>query len=124
MPETRSGTERPLVSVVLPTAGRSPWLGHAVRSALAQTYAGLEVVLVDDSREGQADQPWNLLWAGDERVRVLRTGGVGGATARQAGVEAARGGSLFWITMTNGCRRRSLGRWRRRTPPGPHAAMW
>uniref|UniRef100_A0A7V5CUW9 Glycosyltransferase family 2 protein n=1 Tax=Acidobacterium capsulatum TaxID=33075 RepID=A0A7V5CUW9_9BACT len=96
MPETRSETERPFVSVVLPTAGRSPWLGHAVRSALAQTYAALEVVLVDDSREGQADQPWNLLWAGEERVRVLRTGGIGGAAARRAGVEAARG---EWIAF-------------------------
>ncbi len=96
MPETSSETQQPLVSVVLPTAGRSPWLGNAVRSALLQSHGALEVILVDDSREGHADQPWNLLWADDARVRVLRTGGAGGATARQAGVEAATG---EWIAF-------------------------
>lgn len=88
--------ERPRVSVVLPTAGRSPWLGGAVQSALRQTYDALEVILVDDSRKGDAEKPWSLLWAGDERVRVLRTGGIGGAAARNAGVQAASG---EWIAF-------------------------
>ncbi|HIG97962.1 TPA: glycosyltransferase [Candidatus Woesearchaeota archaeon] len=36
------------VSVIIPTYNMAPWLGGAVRSILAQSYPGLEVIVVDD----------------------------------------------------------------------------
>jgi glycosyltransferase involved in cell wall biosynthesis len=88
-----SKTKPPLVSAVIPTAGRSPWLGEAVRSALQQSYEQLEVVVVDDSPQGINADGW-LAYRG--QVRVVRTGGVGGGMARNAGVQAARG---EWIAF-------------------------
>jgi glycosyltransferase involved in cell wall biosynthesis len=88
-----SKSKLPLVSAIIPTAGRSPWLVEAVLSALHQSYAQLEVVVVDDSPQGINAEEW-LAHRG--RVRVVRTGGVGGGAARNAGVRAARG---EWIAF-------------------------
>lgn len=80
----------PLVSVVIPTFNRQAELERAVASVLAQDYAPLEVVVVDDAstQEVRLDLP-----PGDQaRVRWVRLGrNDGGATARNAGIDAARG---------------------------------
>jgi glycosyltransferase involved in cell wall biosynthesis len=80
----------PLVTVVIPTRDRAHLVGRAVRSALAQTLPGLEVVVVDD---GSADATAAAVAAlGDARVRLLRRERPGGpSAARNAGIRAARG---------------------------------
>lgn len=42
-------SEKPLVSVVLPTYNRAHVLPHAMRSILSQTYQNLELIVVDDN---------------------------------------------------------------------------
>lgn len=88
----------PMVSVVVPTAGRSPWLRQAIESALVQSYPNVEVVVVDDSPDGMAESAWSIAWglASGERLRLIHSGGAGGAAARNAGVQAARG---EWIAF-------------------------
>ena len=39
----------PLVNVVMPTHNRAQLLGRAIRSALVQTFAKLEIIVVEDS---------------------------------------------------------------------------
>ncbi|NQX35589.1 glycosyltransferase [Herbiconiux sp. VKM Ac-2851] len=75
---------RPTVSVVIPTIGRDHVVS-AVNSALSQTEPVLEVLVV-------ADTDADFVLPEDPRVRLLRVGPfAGGNTARQAGVDAARG---------------------------------
>mgnify|MGYP001793307582 CR=1 FL=1 len=80
----------PLVSVVIPNFNREAELQRSVDSVLAQDYPALEIVVVDDA----STRPIHLdLPAGAEaRVRwvQLKTN-AGGATARNAGIDAARG---------------------------------
>jgi glycosyltransferase involved in cell wall biosynthesis len=80
-------TNRPTVSVVIPTRDRWPLLERAVRVALAQEVA-LEVIVVDDaSRERAPDLPA----LADPRVSVHRQPSRQGvANARNAGIELAR----------------------------------
>ena len=94
--ETMTGG--PMVSVVVPTAGRSPWLRQAVESALQQSYRNVEVVVVDDCPDGMAESAWSIEWGLEtgERLRLIHSGGAGGAAARNAGVQAARGD---WIAF-------------------------
>ncbi|PSR19233.1 glycosyl transferase family 2 [filamentous cyanobacterium CCP3] len=81
---------QPQLSVIIPTHNRPHLLPLAVRSALQQTYAELEVVVVDDASDPPVQLP------ADPRVRILRLDpGRGGAGARNAGTEAARG---RWVT--------------------------
>ena len=72
------------VSVVIPTVGRST-LTRAVRSALDQSLAVVEVIVVADT-EGSIALP------SDDRIRLLRNEFTSGpARSRQTGIDAARG---------------------------------
>lgn len=84
-----TAVREPVLSVVIPAYNVAPFIGDAVRSALAQTFHDLEVVVVDD---GSTDETPDVL-AGirDERLRVVRKPNGGLSSARNAGVRAARG---------------------------------
>ncbi len=80
----------PLVSVVIPNYNREAELQRAVDSVLAQDYPALEIVVVDDA--STCPIALDLPSAGREVLRwvALETNG-GGATARNAGIDAAGG---------------------------------
>jgi glycosyltransferase involved in cell wall biosynthesis len=61
----------PLVSVVVPTFNRSRYLGGALRSALAQTYTNIEVIVSDDA---STEDVYGTTVAGfsDPRIRYVR----------------------------------------------------
>jgi glycosyltransferase involved in cell wall biosynthesis len=86
----------PTVSVVIPTFNRPLATERAVRSALAQTIAPLEIVIVDD---GSAEPfAWDGDADGETEVRVLRQErNRGAAAARQAGVDVARGDLVAFL---------------------------
>jgi glycosyltransferase involved in cell wall biosynthesis len=78
----------PSCSVVVPVRDRRRDVVNAVRSALSQTVADLEVIVVDDgSKDGSGDA---ALAVGDTRVRVLRQDGLGVSAARNFGAAQAR----------------------------------
>lgn len=89
--------EGPTVSVLVPCWNAAPWLAAAAASALGQTLADLELILVDDgSTDGTADTIRRLAEA-DPRVRpVLRPVNGGSAAARNDGLARARG---RWIAL-------------------------
>jgi glycosyltransferase involved in cell wall biosynthesis len=85
-----------LVSVIIPTRDRPELVVRAVRSALAQTYANQEIVVVDDGSAVPLVLPPDL--AGDARVRTVRLGSPSGAgRARNAGVQASKGTLLAFL---------------------------
>jgi glycosyltransferase involved in cell wall biosynthesis len=79
------------VSVVIPTFNRRRFIGSAIDSALAQTYAPIEIVVVDD---GSTDGTAELIrerYAGDRRVQYHWQINQGQAIARNAAIREARG---------------------------------
>lgn len=78
------------VSVVIPTYNRAALLPRAMRSVLGQTFAGLELIVVDDAGEdGSADVAERCT---DPRVRVVRLARNGGVSrALNEGIAVARG---------------------------------
>jgi len=85
----------PVVSVVIPTLNRPELATRAVRSALAQTFEEIEVVVVVDGPD--PDSRETLEHIGDDRVRVLELPERGKApNARNQGVLAARG---RWVAL-------------------------
>ena len=87
-PEPETG---PLVSVILPTHNRYRWLPRAVDSVLGQTYAPLELIVVDD---GSTDGTSDLLKTYGSDIRVIRQENMGVSGARNAGIRAAQGGLI------------------------------
>jgi glycosyltransferase involved in cell wall biosynthesis len=79
----------PRASAIVPFHGAGPLLREAVESALSQTVADLEVIVVDDaSPEPAADA---LSGVTDERLKIVRLPrNRGAATARNAALALAR----------------------------------
>lgn len=87
----------PIVTAVIPTRNRPDLVVRAVGSALAQTYPGLEVVVVVDGPDAGTVAALNAVTLNDPRVRVIALEeSVGGAEARNMGVRAARG---KWVAL-------------------------
>ena len=78
----------PRVSVVMPAWQAERTVGAAVSSVLQQTYADLELVVVDD---GSTDATGAIAAAHPGPVEVVRQENAGVAAARNAGIERARG---------------------------------
>jgi len=78
---------RPLVSVVIPAFDAERFLGEAIESVLAQTYAPVETIVVDD---GSSDGTVAVASAYAE-VTVVEQPNGGPAAARNRGFAASRG---------------------------------
>jgi glycosyltransferase involved in cell wall biosynthesis len=76
------------ISVVIPTYNYARYLPEAIDSVLAQTYAPLEIIVVDD---GSTDDTPQVLATYGEKIRIIRQDNQGVAAARNTGVAAARG---------------------------------
>jgi glycosyltransferase involved in cell wall biosynthesis len=87
-------TEGPLVSVVLPTYNRAPWVGRAIASVLDQTHERLELIVVDD---GSTDETPDVLARFGSRITVLSQPHSGAYAARNLGVRHAAGELIAFI---------------------------
>jgi glycosyltransferase involved in cell wall biosynthesis len=79
----------PVTSVTMPARNAAGTIREALESALSQTVADIEVIVVDDgSTDGTADVVASI---GDDRVRLLRhESNLGVSPARNAALAAAR----------------------------------
>jgi glycosyltransferase involved in cell wall biosynthesis len=86
---------KPTVSVVIPTSGRPMLVERAIRSALAQTYDAIEIIVVIDGDD--ADTVQVLQGIGDPRLRwIVHPVRRGAGPARDTGAAAAAGA---WIAF-------------------------
>jgi glycosyltransferase involved in cell wall biosynthesis len=83
------------ITAVIPTWRRADFVVRAVRSALSQTYANIEAVVVVDGPDEETVQTLQALE--EPRLRVIALAeNVGGSEARNIGIRAARGS---WIAL-------------------------
>ncbi|MGC4059822.1 MAG: glycosyltransferase [Aquabacterium sp.] len=84
---TPNGLPR-LVSVIIGTYNGARYLRPTLDSVLAQTYAPLEVIVVDD---GSKDDTWAVLQSYGDRITAVRQPNGGIPMARNTGLNHARG---------------------------------
>ena len=87
----------PRVSVIIPTFNRPHFLGPTLASLLRQTLDGVEVVVVDDGSEDQA-QVRAVVDAFRPMARYLRVERGGEANAANSGVEHALGEFVAFLS--------------------------
>ncbi len=87
------------VSVIIPTRNRPALVREAIASVQAQTHARWETIVVDDGSED--DTRATLAAIDDDRVRCLRTAGLGPPGARSAGLELASGEVIAYLDDDN-----------------------
>ncbi|MGI9823149.1 glycosyltransferase [Agromyces sp. Marseille-Q5079] len=85
----------PLLSVVIPTHDVRPWVGETIASVLAQE-VDLEVIVVDDHSTDGTRALLTELAASDPRIRLVDAVTRGGGTARNIGIDRARGRYLVF----------------------------
>ena len=81
------------ISVVIPCYNRAGTIAQAVASALRQTQAALEVLVIDD---GSTDASAEIAEAAGARVIRLAANG-GNAKARNVGIRTASGDAVAWL---------------------------
>lgn len=74
------------VSIIIPCYNQAHFLPDAIKSALAQTYHGIEIIVVND---GSTDNTSEV--AGQFPVKLIEQENKGLAAARNAGIKAASG---------------------------------
>lgn len=85
------------VSVIIPVYNVELYLDKCVRSVLAQTLEGLEIILVDDGSTDQSGSMCDAYAAQDGRVRVLHLENGGPARARNRGIALAQGTYIGFV---------------------------
>lgn len=89
---------KPSLTVIVPVYNAEPYLETCVRSILAQTFGDFELLLVDDGSTDGSASLCDRLAAGDSRLRAIHKPNGGVSSARNVGLDAARG---QWITFVD-----------------------
>jgi len=88
--------EPTLVSIVIPTYNRAPWLARTIQSALDQTYASVEIVIVDDASSDETAVVVSRF--ADTRLRYHRHAKqVGMVYNHESGLQLARGEFVVFL---------------------------
>lgn len=87
----------PTVSVIIPVYKVERYLDACVASVTAQTYADLEILLVDDGSPDRCPDLCDAWAAKDPRVRVIHRENGGLSAARNSGIDAAKGDFLLFV---------------------------
>ena len=84
-----------LISVLIPALNAERWIGHAIESALAQTWPNREVIVVDDgSTDRTAERAARYSTYG---VRVIVQANCGAAAARNTALRASNGTYIQYL---------------------------
>lgn len=81
----------PLVSVIIPIYNVEQYLNRCIDSVLNQTYINMEIILIDDGSTDRCAEICNAYAELDERIRVVHKENGGLSSARNSGLEIARG---------------------------------
>ena len=84
----KTSSNKPLVSIIIPTYNRGWILNEAIDSVLAQDYKEYELIVVDD---GSTDNTREILDTYGQDILVLRQANKGVSAARNRGIAEAGG---------------------------------
>lgn len=89
--------KQPLISLILPVYGVEDYLEECIQSVVTQTYQNIEIILVDDGSKDRCPQIIDEWAARDARIRPVHKENGGLSSARNAGMELAKGEYITFI---------------------------
>jgi glycosyltransferase involved in cell wall biosynthesis len=85
----------PLVSILIPAFNAEDWIADTIRSALAQTWANKEIIIVDD---GSQDRTLSIAQRfASRQVSVVAKRNEGAAGTRNTAFSLSRGDYIQWL---------------------------
>ena len=85
------------VSIIIPIYNVAPFIDRCVASACEQTFHDIEIILIDDGStdcSGKICDEWQQR---DSRVQVIHQKNGGLSSARNAGLDAAKGKYIYFL---------------------------
>ena len=89
--------ERYLISIIVPVYKVEPYLDKCISSIVNQTYTNLEIILVDDGSPDRCPQMCDAWAEKDSRIKVIHQKNQGSGTARNIGLDAAKGEFIAFV---------------------------
>ena len=93
----KNSNEEKLISIIVPIFRVQKYLNKCVDSILNQSYSNIEVILVDDGSDDNCPQICDQYKKCDDRVVVIHKQNGGLSSARNAGLNIARGEYVGFI---------------------------
>ena len=86
-----------LISVVIPVYRVEKYLERCVESVINQTYANLEIILIDDGSPDNSGNICDEYAKIDKRIKVIHKKNGGLSDARNVGIENSKGKYITFI---------------------------
>lgn len=88
---------KPLITTVIPVYNGSNYLAEAINSAVSQTYAPSEIIVVNDGSDDDGATE-SIARSYGNRIRYMRKTNGGVASALNAAILEARGDYISWLS--------------------------
>lgn len=89
--------ENPLISVIVPVYKVEKYLHNSIESVIAQTYPHWELILINDGSPDGCPQICDEYATMDKRIRVIHKKNGGLSSARNAGLDIAKGDYISFL---------------------------
>ncbi|MEZ3425065.1 MAG: glycosyltransferase [Lachnospiraceae bacterium] len=86
-----------IVSIIIPVYNVEKYLLRCIESVLSQTYPYIEIILVNDGSTDNSGNICNEIALVNPQIKVIHKHNGGLSSARNAGIEAAKGEALFFL---------------------------
>jgi len=86
-----------LVSVIIPVYNAEKYLSKCIESIINQTYKNIEIILINDGSTDNSSNICDAYISKDNRIKVIHKQNEGVSTARNLGIEEAKGEYISFV---------------------------
>lgn len=86
-----------MISVIIPMYNAEKYVGKCLNSLLNQTYKDLEIIIVNDGSKDNSQAVCEAFAQQDKRIILINTENRGAGSARNTGIETAKGEYISFI---------------------------
>ncbi len=86
-----------MISVIIPMYNAEKYVGKCLNSLLRQTYKDLQIIIVNDGSKDNSQAICEEFAKQDKRITLINTENRGAGSARNTGIEAAKGEYISFI---------------------------
>lgn len=86
-----------LISIIVPIYKVQNYLDECIKSIVYQTFSNIEVILIDDGSPDDCPQMCDAWAKKDDRIKVVHKENGGLSSARNAGLDIAKGDYVFFV---------------------------
>lgn len=86
-----------LISIIMPAYNVDQYIEESIKSVIKQTYYCWELIIVDDGSQDKTYNVADMYRKKDGRIKIIKQKNNGSATARNKGIEVAKGEYITFL---------------------------